>query len=124
MRWEEIINEYSDSTSRIKNFTLDVLSTLKSQNHDYIAVNQLKDILQHNNDINGINITDDFIVSLVKGFPIVKEIKPNPNSKNQELTVYLKVATNGDSRTTDQAEKDKEKINKAAVKQIKQKQKQ
>lgn len=121
MRWFEIIGE-TDNTSKVKNFALDVLSTLKSQGQNSITVYHLKDILQHNPDISGINITDDFIINLVKNFPIVKEIKQNPDTDENTLTIYLKIPVSH-SQTVDQEEKNKEKIKKAAVKQIKQKQK-
>jgi hypothetical protein len=124
MRWKDIVNEEPSNTSRAFNYALDMLSALRSQGQASITVEQMIDLLQNHPSMEGIRIDNTFVTNLVNTSGLVKEIKPNPEADGMPLTIFLKPPGGvGNAKTSDQVEKDKDKIHKSAMNQLKQKKK-
>lgn len=124
MRWKDIVNEDPSNVSRASNYALDMLSALRSQGQSSITVAQMIDLLKNHPSMEGIRIDNNFVTNLVNNSGLVKEIKPNSESEGMPLTIFLKPPGGvGNAKTPDQAEKDKDKIHKSAMKQLKQKEK-
>lgn len=105
MRWYEIIKEAQDEVADIARDTiLDILTPLQSMGVSSITLLQVKDQLKRIPELQGIDLTDDFIQDLADG---IEGLTLEPNDQG---VLSIKIDKNT-KVNTDKKEKDKKKTN-------------
>ncbi len=112
MRWHEIY-EFDQSMSTVgKGLVLDILAPFRAQGVPSITVQQIIDQLQDSPDLDGIQIDQDFIMSVLQSENGMR-IEPDPS--NMQMTVFLDGQKAPKSKS--QSGQEKERIRQSAVRQ-------
>lgn len=120
MRWFEIMTESDDVLAKARMFIMDIVSPLRSQGVESVSVKQILDQMDSNPDFSGIATDAGFVMAAVKGLPKIK-IERDP--ENGEMTLFVQDLPPSRQVDAEQAEKDKEQINRAALRTIEKKRK-
>ena len=118
MRWYEIIRESQDEVSDIARDTiLDILTPLQSMGVSSITLLQVKDQLKRIPELQGIDLTDDFIQDLADG---IEGLTLEPNDQG---VLSIKIDDNTSIKPDKKNEKDKkktdDKVNQLAMNTVK-----
>lgn len=113
MRWYEIISEEQDFEDQVKNAILDMITPLRGQGIGSLTLNQLMDQIKADPDIMGMDLTPDFVSSLVNKIP---GFSVHTDANGQSI-VDMEKADNGDQDTNAKKNSDSTKVDKAAMRQ-------
>lgn len=114
MRWHEIY-EFDQSMSTVgKGLVLDILAPFRAQGVASITVQQIIDQLQDSPDLDGIQLDQDFVRSVLQD---EKGIRIEPDPSNMQMTVFMDGQKAPQSKG--QSGQEKERIRQSAVRQAK-----
>lgn len=97
-----------------------VLIPLKSQKVEKITVDQLLDNIRMAPQLKGIDFDQKYLVDILGKSKVVSKVQADPEN-NGAMTVYMDFPVGDRQIDQKQAEREKEDIRKAAVKQVKDK---
>lgn len=113
MRWYEIINEEQDFEDHVKNAILDMITPLRGQGISSLTLDQLMDQIKSDPEIQGMDLTPDFVSSLINKIPGFSV----HTDSNGQLIVDMEKANNGDQDTSAKKDSDSTKVDNAAMRQ-------
>ena len=113
MRWHEIISEEQDFEDQVKNAILDMVTPLRGQGVTSLSMNQLLDQIKSDPDVIGMDLTPDFISSLVNKIPGFSV----HTDSNGQLIVDMEKANDGDDTLQSKQDSNDKKVDDAAMRQ-------
>lgn len=113
MRWRELVSEEQDFQDQVKNAILDMIIPLRGQGITSLTLDQLMDQITADPDVIGMDLTPDFVSSIVDKIP---GFSVHTNS-NGEMIIDMSNADNGDTKTKSQKDSDDSKVDAAALRQ-------
>jgi len=132
MRLQEILNESgalrstfiieSGTGNGIDEVIRSVLIPLKAQKVEKITVQQFMDTLRSNPALQGIDFDQAYLVDVLGKTKVVNKVQADPENEGL-MTIYFDFPVGDRQVDADTREKEKEKINKSAVKAVKDKMK-
>lgn len=121
MRWHEITNEHilteKSFAASLKNAIMDVIVPLKSQNLNKVTVKQVVDTIRDRPEFKGYEINDKIVSNALGSIKGVDRVEPDPDA-NAVMTVFFDIPKPSRQVSDKAANRDKEKIRKAALRTI------
>lgn len=113
MRWNEIVSEEQDFEDQVKNAILDMITPLRGQGISSLSLQQLMDQIKSDPDVMGMDLTPDFVTSLINKIPGFSV----HTDSNGQMIIDMEKADNGDQDTNAKKDSDDTKVDNAAMRQ-------